>query len=208
MAHDDLLRDVERYYSGKVREHGATAAGVDWNGEASQRLRFRQLLRVREGAPGRSLIDWGCGYGALADELGADVEYHGYDVSAAMLDAARERHGARGTFTDDPATLREADHVVASGIFGVKQEASETDWGRYVADTLDAMAARARHGFAFNMLTSWSDADRMRPDLFYGDPAEWFSHCKRTYAKDVALLHDYGLYEFTILVRLTPPPVG
>jgi len=28
-----------------------------------------------------------------------------------------------------------------------------------------------------------------------------FDYCKRTYSRDVALLHDYGLYEFTILVR-------
>ena len=56
-------------------------------------------------------------------------------------------------------------------------------------------------GFAFNMLTSYSDPDRMRSDLFYGDPRHFFDHAKRTFSKQVALLHDYGLYEFTILVR-------
>ena len=52
------------------------------------------------------------------------------------------------------------------------------------------------------MLTSYSDPDRMRPDLYYGDPCRLFDHCKRRYSRHVALLHDYGLYEFTILVRL------
>ena len=41
----------------------------------------------------------------------------------------------------------------------------------------------------------------MRPDLYYADPCRLFDLCKRRYAKNVALLHDYGLYEFTILVR-------
>jgi hypothetical protein len=58
-----------------------------------------------------------------------------------------------------------------------------------------------KRGFAFNMLTSYSDADRMRSDLHYGDPCRFFDYCKRTYSKQVALLHDYGLYEFTVLVR-------
>jgi hypothetical protein len=48
------------------------------------------------------------------------------------------------------------------------------------------------------MLTKYSGADRMaqRPDLYYG-----FDFCKRRFSRNVALLHDYGLYDFTILVR-------
>ena len=43
--------------------------------------------------------------------------------------------------------------------------------------------------------------ERMRDDLHYGDPCSLFDHCKRAFSKQVALLHDYGLYEFTIRVR-------
>jgi hypothetical protein len=41
----------------------------------------------------------------------------------------------------------------------------------------------------------------MRPDLFYADPAEVFEYCRKRYSRSVALLHDYPLYEFCILVR-------
>jgi hypothetical protein len=53
------------------------------------------------------------------------------------------------------------------------------------------------------MLTKYSDAERMagRPDLFYGDPLFFFDFCKRNFSRNVALLHDYGLYDFTIIVR-------
>ena len=41
----------------------------------------------------------------------------------------------------------------------------------------------------------------MKDHLFYADPCFFFDHCKKHFSKNVALLHDYGMYEFTILVR-------
>ena len=45
----------------------------------------------------------------------------------------------------------------------------------------------------------------MRSDLFYSDPCNLFDICKRKYSRNVALLHDYGLHEFTIIVRKREP---
>ena len=42
----DIEARVGAYYAGRLAEHGATARGVDWNGESSQQLRFEQLMRV------------------------------------------------------------------------------------------------------------------------------------------------------------------
>jgi hypothetical protein len=63
------------------------------------------------------------------------------------------------------------------------------------------MDRAGRKGFAFNCLTSYSDPERMRDDLYYGDPCYYFDLCKRLYSPQVSLLHDYGLWEFTIIVR-------
>jgi len=41
----------------------------------------------------------------------------------------------------------------------------------------------------------------MKDDLYYADPCYFFDYCKKKFSKNIALLHDYGLYEFTILVR-------
>ena len=73
----------------------------------------------------------------------------------------------------------------------------------YVESTLDVLDRTSRLGFAFNCLTSYSDAAYMRPNLYYANPGQLFDLCKRRYSSQVALLHDYGLYEFTILVRKT-----
>jgi len=204
-----LLRAVERYYTGRLQEHGATPKGVDWNSEASQKLRFRQLARLWElDEPGddRGVIDFGCGYGALLDYLGdsgSALSYQGFDISEAMIREATSRAGARdrSTFTTDSARLERADYVVASGVFNVKLESDAKVWEAYMHQTVDTLASLATRGFAFNALTSYSDPEKRRDNLYYADPRYWFDHCKRTYSRFVTLFHDYPLYEFTILVR-------
>jgi SAM-dependent methyltransferase len=197
-----LLDDVERYYSQKVQEHGPTPAGADWKDEASQELRFEQLLRGWGGAP-FSLVDYGCGYGALlafARRRAYEVNYTGYDVSALMIAHARERF-PDAQFVTAQDDLRPADLAVASGVFNVRLQTGVDQWRGYVDDTVRRLDELGRRGFAFNVLTSYSDPERMRDDLYYADPLYYFDLCKRHYSRHVALLHDYGLWEFTILVR-------
>jgi SAM-dependent methyltransferase len=204
---EPILNKVEQYYTGRFAEHGPTARGVDWNSTASQELRFAQLLKVREHAPdGSTLNDYGCGYGALVPMLarsGHDFTYRGFDVSRKMLSHAKRahEHPPSITFTDDESDLDVADFTVASGIFNVKLDVPEDAWRAYVLHTIDTLAGLSSRGFAFNMLTTYSDADKMRPDLYYGDPRSYFDYLKRRHSRNVSLLHDYGLYEFTMIVR-------
>lgn len=153
-----------------------------------------------------TLLDYGCGYAALLDYLragGLGIAYRGYDISDAMVTAARTRHTttSRCAFDADEAALTPADVVVASGIFNVKLDTPDLHWREYMLETIGHMDALARQGFAFNALTTYSDVDRRRPDLYYSDPCELFDFCKRRFSRRVALLHDYPLFEFTILVR-------
>jgi SAM-dependent methyltransferase len=206
MSDAAILTQVATYYTGKLAAHGPTPAGVDWNSAESQEFRFRQLARLCEGSGPATFVDYGCGYGALADflsEAGLLAQYIGYDLSTEMVGAAVAQHRnlPAARFTTRRGDLQPADYTVASGIFNVKFDTSEERWLRYFLDTLDDMASLSVRGFAFNALTSYSDPDRRRPDLFYADPAALFDHCKRRYSRFVALLHDYPLYEFTMLVR-------
>lgn len=205
----DILAEVAGYYSSKLAEHGETPRGVDWNGEESQLVRFEQLSKVIDLPGGFSINDLGCGYGALCDFLSAryhDVTFNGCDVSAAMIQAAQKRHAslpnARFTVTSSPDQT--ADFGIASGIFNVRLGRSDAEWLDYLGQTLDILDSSSSRGFAFNCLTSYSDADRMRDYLYYADPCLLFDLCKRRYSRHVALLHDYGLYEFTILIRKNP----
>lgn len=201
-----ILAGVAAYYSAKVTAHGPTASGADWNSPESQEMRFEQLVRVCDAPPPFSVNDYGCGYGALAAFLrrrGVTGPYCGFDVAPAMLTEARRYTAELGdcTFVDDPERLIPADYTLASGIFNVRLDVPTDVWERHIDATLAHIAAVSRRGFAFNMLTGYADHDRMRRDLYYGDPLAYFARC-RGFSKRVALLHDYPLWEFTLLVRL------
>jgi SAM-dependent methyltransferase len=206
MDKSELLAEVAHYYSSKLAAHGDTPRGVDWNGEESQVLRFEQLARIISAPGDFTLSDIGCGYGALEDYLRPrfpGMSYTGCDISQDMVAAARARHpGAqRAQFVIGSEPPSVADYAVASGIFNVRLERSDAEWHDYVTATIDTLHRLSRRGFAFNCLTSYSDAEKKRDCLYYADPGRFFDLCKRRYSRDVALLHDYGLYEFTVLVR-------
>ena len=202
------MKDSRAYFTDKIRKYGPAPQGVDYNGPQAQTARFEQLVKVIDPSSHFDVIDFGCGYGALLDYLsqrGWDFSYYGFDVLAEMVDAGRKAHQDRehALFTMDASDLPICDYVIAGAIFNNKFEAPVAAWGEHVLAVLSTINALARKGFAFNILSIYSDADRMaqRPDLYFADPLVHFDHCKRNYSQDVALLHDYGLNDFTILVR-------
>ncbi|MCP3054983.1 class I SAM-dependent methyltransferase [Aurantimonas marianensis] len=202
----DNLDAIAHYYAGKLAAHGERAQGVDWNGETSQALRFGQLLKVVDTEAAFSLNDLGCGYGALRDQLSESCprcDYAGYDIAPEMVAAARNRFAGMPATRFEVAAVpdRIADFTVASGIFNVRLDRTNEAWTRYVETTLEHMDRTSARGFAFNCLTSYSDENRKRPDLYYCDPGTAFDWCRSRYSRNVALLHDYDLYEFTIIVR-------
>jgi SAM-dependent methyltransferase len=208
MRENDIIANVVRYYERKLECFGATARGVDWKDEASQAKRFEQLGRALglEERGRFSLLDFGCGYGALLSHLcrlGLDVDYTGYDPSQCMVDQAKAAHPG-AAFTTDWSAVPAADYVVASGVFNVRLDTPSDQWSDYVVHELRKLDSKARHGWAVNFLTSHSDADRKRADLFYADPGFFLDWCLRSASRWVFLLHDYDLYEFTIGVRRHP----
>jgi len=204
-----MLAEIARYYADRLAAHGPTAHGVDWNGAESQTSRFRELARVISENDPFSVNDLGCGYGAFFDYLAehrADFVYNGFDIAAEMIATADKRLSgvgkARFVIADRPDTI--ADYGVASGIFNVRLDRTDADWKRYCFDVIEMMNATSARGFSFNCLTSFSDLHKRRDYLYYANPGEFFDYCKLNFSRNVALLHDYDLYEFTILVRKYP----
>ena len=207
VTHKKIIEDVRGYYTEKIKGHGATPLGVDWNSAESQDLRFEQLAKVIDPDAGFfSIVDFGCGYGALVDFLKArrnGFEYTGFDISEKMIaEAAKKNPGTDAVrWVTDESSLAPVDYVVASGLFNVRLSHADDAWQQYIVDTLTSMNRLAQKGFAFNMLTSYSDKDHMKEYLYYADPAYYFDYCKTRFSKYVGLLHDYPLYEFTLLVK-------
>lgn len=202
----EILKEVGQYYSEKIKTYGATARGVDWNSRESQELRFDQLLKICDCKRPFSINDYGCGYGALVEYMtdrGYTFRYRGYDISSQMIAKAMELHEGLEycQFFTDESELTVADYTVASGIFNVKLQASDEEWREYVLLILTKISELSKKCFVFNMLSSYSDRDLMRPDLYYADPLYFFDYCKKKFSEFVSLSHDYPLYEFTISVK-------
>lgn len=201
-----ILFEVAAYYTARFEQHGATSRGVDWNGVESHQTRHRQFMRLVEHDRDGSIIDLGCGFGDFLGFLrnaGHRGHFRGYDVAPSMIEAARELHGEGDDRSWHVGASPEAtaDFAVASGVFNVKGDFGDEVWLGYIRETLDALAHAGRKGFGFNILSLSSDPERRRPSLYYADPTEMLDYCLSHYGRSVALLQDYGLYEFTVLVR-------
>ena len=201
-----ILENINHYYTDKIKIYGATPKGVDWNGEESQFVRFEQLSKIIN-KDIFSINDIGCGYGKYFEFLQnrfLNFNYYGFDLSQEMIKNAKSLYSNKGggfMQVDNLKNIEKADYSVASGIFSVKMEHNESEWLSYILATLEEMNEKSIKGFSFNMLTKYSEKEYMRDNLYYADPLFIFDYCKRNFSKQVALLHDYGLYEFTILVK-------
>lgn len=206
---DAIHAAVAAYYDAALAQHGPTARGVDWKDGASHHLRHGQFLRLVADDPEASVLDLGCGYGdflAVLRAAGHRGRYVGVDLAPGMIEAARALHGegpdrAWHLGATPPAPC---DFAIASGILNVRRGADAQAWAKYVEGILATLARCGRRGFGFNMLSLSSDAERRRADLHYASPAGMMQLCLERFGRHVAVLQDYGLWEFTVLVRQAP----
>lgn len=203
-----MKNDFESFYHERIGSFGATARGMGWKDDEAQQIRFEQLVKIIDKDLLFTINDLGCGAGDLVDFLHRkclSFEYDGYDVMTEMITLGHQRFGdrenVRFALISEPGEMKLNDYTIASGIFNIRFAVSDEDWLKYVINTLAAMNEKSARGFAFNMLTRYSDITHMKGELYYGDPCFLFDYCKKNYSKNVALLHDYNQYDFTILVR-------
>jgi SAM-dependent methyltransferase len=209
LTSDNVFEAVRAFYSSQIVTEGPTPAGVDWPDEYRQRSRFRELARLFPTDGHRfSLLDYGCGYGAMLSyirEQDFNCEYRGFDISDEMIDAARRlMPELRESFSSRIEHHRRFDFVVASGVFNVKLMADMEVWERNIWQVVDFINEISTCGFGFNVLSAWRESRRKRDLLYYGDPGAFLNRCAQ-YSPNVALLHDYDLWDFTILVRKNLP---
>lgn len=202
-----ITEGVKQYYSEKILTHGATSKGVDWNSTESQHLRFKQLCKILPEDVAFSLCDFGCGYGELFKYLHMNLKSHfqylGFDIAPAMIAEAKKQNQENKNVSFTTLTpSHQQDFTIASGIFNIRLHlADDNEWQEYIIQTLHQLNDISTKGFSFNALTSYSDKEFMQDYLYYANPTFLFDYCKLNFSKNVALLHDYNLYEFTILVR-------
>lgn len=203
---DNILNQVNNYYSQKIIQNGATPQGVDWNSLESQQLRFEVLSTVINEKDNFSVLDYGCGFGSMYEYFKKkyhDFHFVGFDISQEMINEALKLYtnDSNSKWKTELNTTDTFDYTIASGIFNVKLENTNDNWLTYILETLHKLNAHSIKGFSFNVLTKYSDQEYMKDYLYYADPLFLFDYCKTQFSRNVAILHDYNLYEFTIVIR-------
>lgn len=199
------LTKVEELYTQNFAQYGFDSRSVGWNSPESQTLRFEKLLQMVPASTAPFTInELGCGYGEMYKYMqnqNMPVElYNGYDISEKMLDAAKQ-YLLQGNvqFYKNASITTEADYTTTSGIFNVKFDHQMNSWEDYIKSTLHNMFDHSRIAISFNLLSKYVDFEA--ENLYYADPTYFFDYCKKNLSKYVSLIHDYNLYEWTIIVR-------
>lgn len=198
------LSKLKNLYDQNLDQFGIDSRSVGWSTPESQELRFKKLLSMVDPSQSFTINELGCGYGELfkyAEQYQYPLsQYRGYDISQKMLDAGAAYVQSDKATWKLSATIDEiADYTTTSGIFNVKFDHQQDSWEDYIKQTLKNMFEYSSKAMSFNLLTKYVDFEA--PDLFYADPAYFFDYCKKDLSRYVTLLHDYPLYEWTIIVH-------
>jgi SAM-dependent methyltransferase len=209
-------RAIVEHYERCLREHGGTPTGVDWPNGADLATRFAIMLEpLTEAGERPELLDLGCGPGLLLDFLAAigsadRVKYRGIDLSSKMIDAARRRWPGHEFSCRDivaaPLPEQSVDVVIMNGVL-TERVALDVATMTALAEALVAAAFRvARVAVAFNVMNF--HVDWQRNDLFHWPFDALAGFLCRHVSRHYELRADYGLYEYTCIVRRQPrlPP--
>ncbi len=189
-------RIVERY-DARLATHGPEFAALNSGTEERRELRFRILAEVGI-QPGDSVLDLGCGLGDFSAHLasrGLEVDYTGYDINPALVEAARSRHPGRRFEVRDilEEPFPEFDYIVSTSCFNLRL--AEADNYSLAAEMLGRCYEHARRGVSIDFLTSYVDFPSA--EGFHYEPERIFAIAK-TLTKRVCLRHDYPLFEFNV----------
>jgi SAM-dependent methyltransferase len=137
-----------------------------WGSADGQRVRFDALARTAN-FRGGTVVDYGCGTGALREylaTLGYPFTYLGLDMNENLLKTEGDFRRIEADSVDFPA----ADYVFASGVFQFADEA-EPDYYRRLVRSL---FQRCRVALAVNFLSALRDDAAKDPEELYMTPAE------------------------------------
>ena len=199
------LSKIKKLYSDNIKTFGIDSRSVGWNSPESQNLRFEKLLEVISDKNDNFTInELGCGYGELFKYLEKHNydfnQFNGYDISKPMLEECQKYIGESSKLNlfNNAKLITKADYTITSGIFNTPFDNNLIEWEKYIHATLLNMYEFSNNGIAFNFLTT--AVDYRNENLFYQDPSKILSFCLENFGKNIVLIHDYYLHEFTMIV--------
>ena len=189
------------FFNERLQEGGNGPVAVGWGSIESQATRFRVLSQVGS-LEGCSLLDVGCGLGALSGFLTSSGiklrKYVGIDITAESVTRALVLHPRECFLCEDvfgEVATATFDYVVASGTFNLMTPNAL----ELTLATFRQMYALCEKGVAVNFLSAWSPFPRDEQSIYY-DPIEILTYAFTELNRNVVLRHDYWLNDFTLYV--------
>ena len=190
---------LSKHYDELVSKFGSDPKSNQWRDQISQIRRFEILLNglsLSLSLSKLSILDFGCGTGALFSYLKSTCQfkgnYTGIDISANAIAIAKSIH-PDGEFQQFDILANELpasyDYVFVSGTFNNQSE-NHLEW---VCENLQKLFQNTNVALIFNMLTNY--VDYKDEGVYYSDPEELFGFCKRELSPAVNLLHSESIYE-------------
>nr|VFJ94461.1 MAG: Methyltransferase domain-containing protein [Candidatus Kentron sp. LFY] len=204
MSHKYVSEILSDHYRKTFREYGATSKGVDWGDkECSAKLRQEVMLEViKKNNQHSTILDVGCGYGALADaiqEKQLSLSYTGIDIVHEMVREGKRRHPNYSFVCGDilNTDMGKYDYVVCNGILTQKLKTSILEMNEFAQSLVKLMYGICKIGIAFNLMTTY--VNFQRDNLYYRNPSEMLSWCMSELTPHVRLNCAYDLwYEYTV----------
>jgi ubiquinone/menaquinone biosynthesis C-methylase UbiE len=193
--------EIQSFYNSKYQEFGSGVKSVGWSTVESQRIRYQTLLNG-ENLRGKSVLDLGCGLGALIplirEQVDDDFQYIGVEVSSNFVSYCRENFPQKnieffeGNFLE--LSLPEVDFVIASGVFTLKVPGMV----EYAEQCLGKMYRLSRTACAVNFLSTQADFE-LAKNLHY-DP-KMILELALQLTQNVTLIHGTPNFEFSVILR-------
>lgn len=208
----ELLKKIEpqhQTYYDQLKNEEDQSRKVGWKNATAQEIRFRQLSKLFSDEVPFTVNDLGCGLGHFLTYMEENqinyAGYNGYDVITEMVDQCKIIHGQneKSLFYQilESGEMNVSHYTVASGIFNLKHSLTDIEWKEYIQSTIRVMWEKSERGIAFNMLTFYSDETHKKENLYYSSPEEMFTYCAKNITRNIALLHDYRQYDFTVILQ-------
>lgn len=201
----DVYQSIVQHYETCFEKHGATPQGVDWPNASDLITRYQVMLEGCDSVGDRiQLLDLGCGYGGLYDHLQKtglnQFIYHGIDLSAPMIDYAKQQYPhAQFELRDilvQPFANNTFDFVCMNGLLTEKLANSHEDMIAYATMLITQAFRMARCGVIFNVMNE--HVDWKRDDLFYWPFDHLANVLREQCSRHFTFRADYGLYEYMI----------